>query len=572
MLEIEIGQYSHQGRKAENQDFHAASIPQNYLRKHKGIAVALADGISSSNVSHIASKTAVSSFLNDYFSTPETWTVKTSALRVIDATNTWLYAQTRQSQYRYDKDRGYVCTLSALVLKGQFAHLFHIGDSRIYRLQAGQLEQLTTDHRVWLSQQENYLSRALGVSAKVDVDYQNHQIYVDDIFLFMTDGVYEFVEAEKLKSFLALDADLDQIAQLIVEYAFEQGSDDNLTIQIIKIKQLADQEDFESHQATQQLADVPELKAKMQFDGFEIVRELHQNHRSRLYLATDTANHAQCALKVPAVEIQQDQRLIEQFMLEEWVAKRVQSPYVLSAYSLTRPRHYCYQCLEYVQGQTLKQWLIDQGLPLPLGKVRGIIEQVAKGLQSLHRLEILHQDIRPENIMIDEFLNIKIIDFGASQVAGLKESAPAQDELPLGAMAYLAPEYLVGGTIGTQADQYALAVMTYYMLTGQLPYGTAVMQAKSKKDLKNLKYIPAICYVEEIPLWLDATLQKALSVQPQQRYQEISEFIYDLQHPNPQYLGAKKPSLIERHPVKFWQSLSGILFLLLVLSLLWRHI
>ena len=131
MLEIEIGQYSHQGRKAENQDFHAASIPQNYLRKHKGIAVALADGISSSNVSHIASKTAVSSFLNDYFSTPETWTVKTSALRVIDATNTWLYAQTRQSQYRYDKDRGYVCTLSALVLKGQFAHLFHIGDSRI---------------------------------------------------------------------------------------------------------------------------------------------------------------------------------------------------------------------------------------------------------------------------------------------------------------------------------------------------------------------------------------------------------------------------------------------------------
>ena len=67
-------------------------------------------------------------------------------------------------------------------------------------------------------------------------------------------------------------------------------------------------------------------------------------------------------------------------------------------------------------------------------------------------------------------------------------------------------------------------------------------------------------------------MQKALSVQPQQRYQEISEFIYDLQYPNPQYLGAKKPSLIERHPVKFWQSLSGILFLLLVLSLLWRHI
>lgn len=118
-------------------------MPQLYRKtiycSIRDMAFALADGISSSNVSHIASQTAVTGLLSDYFSTPETWTVKTSVERVLTAINGWLYAQTQQSQYRFDKDRGYVCTLSAMVLKGQIAHLFHIGDSRIYRLQSGQL-------------------------------------------------------------------------------------------------------------------------------------------------------------------------------------------------------------------------------------------------------------------------------------------------------------------------------------------------------------------------------------------------------------------------------------------------
>ena len=119
------------------------------------MAFALADGISSSNVSHIASQTAVTGLLSDYFSTPETWTVKTSVEQVLTAINGWLYAQTQQSQYRFDKDRGYVCTLSAMVLKGQIAICSILA---IVNLSAaiGSIEQLTTDHRIWLSSQESY--------------------------------------------------------------------------------------------------------------------------------------------------------------------------------------------------------------------------------------------------------------------------------------------------------------------------------------------------------------------------------------------------------------------------------
>ena len=116
-LKVSVGQYSDRGRKPSNQDFHGCTMPAEPRLGMKGMAFAMADGISSSDVSHIASETAVKSFLDDYFCTSEAWSVRKSAERVLTATNSWLHAQTRNGPYRYEKDKGYVCTLSALVVK-----------------------------------------------------------------------------------------------------------------------------------------------------------------------------------------------------------------------------------------------------------------------------------------------------------------------------------------------------------------------------------------------------------------------------------------------------------------------
>src|SRR5437016_8078373 len=120
-LKISVGQHSDKGRKETNQDFHGVLIPAEPLLSLKGIAIVLADGISSSNVSRIASESAVKGFLTDYYCTSESWSVRTSAQRVLEATNSWLYSQTRRSQYSYERDRGYVCTLSAMVIKSTTA-------------------------------------------------------------------------------------------------------------------------------------------------------------------------------------------------------------------------------------------------------------------------------------------------------------------------------------------------------------------------------------------------------------------------------------------------------------------
>src|SRR3954465_376737 len=170
-LKISVGQHSDKGRKETNQDFHGVLIPSEPLLSLKGIAIVLADGISTSNVSRIASESAVKGFLTDYYCTPESWSVRTSAQRVLEATNSWLHAQTRRSQYSYDKDKGYVCTFSAMVIKAAAAHIFHVGDSRVYRVPDNGLEQLTEDHRVHVSSQQSYLSRALGVHPQIEIDY-----------------------------------------------------------------------------------------------------------------------------------------------------------------------------------------------------------------------------------------------------------------------------------------------------------------------------------------------------------------------------------------------------------------
>src|SRR5258708_26691978 len=171
-LKISIGQHSDKGRKESNQDFHGALIPQQPALALKGIAIALADGISSSKVSRMAAESAVKGFLTDYYCTSDAWSVKTSAQRVIDATNSWLHSQTRRSPHAYDADRGYVCTLNVVVIKARTAHIFHIGDSRVYRVAGNALEQLTDDHRVVLSSEQIYLGRAIGMSPPVAIDYR----------------------------------------------------------------------------------------------------------------------------------------------------------------------------------------------------------------------------------------------------------------------------------------------------------------------------------------------------------------------------------------------------------------
>jgi len=568
-LKISLGQYSDKGRKQINQDFHGTYIPEGPQLISKGIAIALADGISSSDVGQVASKATVTGFLEDYFCTSETWSVKKSAQRVLTATNSWLYSQTQQGQYRYyDKDRGYVCTLSAMVIKSTTAHIFHLGDTRIYRLRDNALEQLTKDHRLWVSEDKSYLSRAMGINAHLEIDYAALAVDRGDIFLLTTDGIYEFINSRfMIDTINQYDNDLDTAAKVIAEKAYQQGSDDNLTVQIIRVDELPCQNADEIHQQLTELPFPPLLESRMSFDGYTIIRELYVSSRSHVYLAVDIETDIQVVIKTPSIDLRDDPAYLERFLMEEWIARRINSAYVLKPCSLTRQRHYLYVVTEFIDGQTLSQWMIDNPKP-DIETVRGIVEQIARGLRAFHRLEMLHQDLRPENIMIDNMGTIKIIDFGSTKVAGIDEiSTPIARANLLGTAQYTAPEYLLGESGTPRSDLFSLGIITYQMLTGKLPYGAQVSKSMTIKAQKKLKYTSLPDDDREIPLWIDEALKKSVHPNPYKRYEELSEFIFDLRHPNKEFINKTRPPLIDRNPVVFWKSVSFILLIIIAILL-----
>ncbi|NOR79753.1 MAG: protein kinase [Methyloprofundus sp.] len=566
-LKVSVGQFSDKGRKKINQDFHGVSIPEEPQLTSKGIAIALADGISSSDVGQVASQATITGFLEDYFCTSEAWSVKKSAHQVLSATNSWLYSQTQQGQHRFNKDRGYVCTLSAMIIKSNTAHIFHLGDTRIYHLRNNSLEQLTKDHRLWISEDKSYLSRAMGMHERLELDYQAVPIDKGDIFLLTTDGIYEFISSRFMVDTINEHNDnLEHAAKIIAEQAYQQESDDNLTVQIIRVDELPCQNADEVYQQLTELPFPSILEARAVFDGYKIIRSIHASSRSHVYLAVDIETDRQVVIKTPSIDLQGDPAYLERFLMEEWIARRISSPHVLKPCTQTRKRNFLYIVTEFIEGQTLTQWMIDNPKP-DLETVRGIVEQIAKGLRAFHRLEMLHQDLRPENIMVDSTGTVKIIDFGATKVAGIEEiSNPIEHANLLGTVQYTAPEYMLGELGSSRSDLFSLGVISYQMLTGKLPYGVQVAKATTRAAQKKLKYA-SIPEDSGIPLWIDEALRKALLPDPLKRYQEVSEFIYDLRHPNKEFLNKTRPPLIERDPVVFWKSISFILLIIIAILL-----
>ncbi len=569
-LAVSIGQHSQAGRKPSNQDFHGAVTPIGSTLALKGIALAIADGISSSNVSDIAAQTAIKSFLTDYYCTSDAWSVKTAGHRVIAATNSWLHAQTRRNLLDQDMNRGFVCTFSAVVLKGRTAHIFHVGDSRIYRLAGKSLEQLTNDHRTWLSQSQSYLGRALGLAGDIEIEYRTVNLRPGDVLVMTTDGVHEHIAESEVAAAITASEDLDATARQVVDTALSNGSDDNLTIQIVRIETLPQHDAMSVLSRVDVLPPAAPPKVPSELDGYRIVRQLHGSSRSHIFVAVDQETGEKVALKVPSVDLRDNIDYLRRFAMEEWVARRIDSPHVLKAAATRRARDTLYVVTELVEGQTLRQWMADHPKP-DLETVRGIVEQVARGLRAFHRAEMLHQDLRPENVMIDRSGTVKIIDFGAVRVAGVLDGGPEPgDDAILGTHQYAAPEYFVGGQATTASDLYSLGVMTYELLAGHLPYGARMARADSAARQSRVAYVALATYRQDLPTWIDSAIKKAVHFDPSKRQEALSEFIYDLRHQRGGVTADRIVPLLQRNPVKFWQVVSALLAATIAALVIWR--
>lgn len=554
-LTIRLGQHSIAGIKPQNEDFYGALVPTDAMLDSKGICIAIADGVSASEGGKDASQIAVRQFLDDYYSTPDSWSTKHAATKVLGALNLWLY---NQGQKLYGGNCGLATTFSAMVLKSQTAHLFHVGDSRIYLLREGRLEALTQDHRVHFGAERDYLARALGIDARLDIDYHTRPLQAGDCFILTTDGVHDVLRMEGMEQILAAHPDDPQKqAEVLVDQAFSLGSQDNITCQVVRIDALPQADKGEFFEQLTSLPFPPDLKAGQVLDGYRILRELNATSRSQVYLAEDTQapQGKKVVIKTPSQNFNDDPLYIEQFLLEEWVAKRLDSPHLIKVCDrAARARTFLYSVVEYIEGQTLRQWMRDNPSP-GTDRVRATVDQIARGLRAMHRMEMIHQDLKPDNILIDRNNTLKIIDFGSTRIAGLAETQSVLEHNHIvGTASYSAPEYFRGEPGSNRSDIFSLGVIAYEMFTGQLPYGEITPEQAARKKFT---YTPARLHNPAIPDWVDAALEKATHPHPNRRYELESEFVADLTRPNQNLLneGRSRP-LLERNPLGFWKGLS----------------
>lgn len=546
-LDIALGQYSLTGHRKENEDFYGCITPEGETLRTKGISVVLADGVGGERGGREAGEYAVKSFLFDYYSTPDTWSVQRSVDQVLTSVNRWIYHEGR----RFQEVRHMATTFSALVLKGTRYHIAHVGDSRIYLLRDGVLQQMTQDHRWEGLDFSHALTRGIGLDLHLHMDYDTGPLQMGDLFFFCSDGVTDSVADDRIRDLLASEEDPQGASEALCRLALAQGSPDNITAQVVRITGLPHEDEDGIGGEERSLPLIRGIKPGMTLDGYEVLEEVHKGRMAHLYKARDRDSGRIVALKFPSPGLRDDSQAVDRFLREEWAARRLQSPWWVQVIPQPRERRSClYYVMEYHEGETLREMLDRRG-PLPVTEAVDITVQLCKGLSVLHRMEIVHRDIKPENILITPDHRVKILDLGVIRMEGQTEKSTREaevTEIP-GTPNYMAPELFHGCRGDVRSDLFAAGVTLYEMLTGRLPYG----EIPPFTIPVYREWTPPTRFHPEIPIWLEVILKKALEKDPQKRYGVMTALLYDLENPDRVMTFGRREPLLDRDPALVWK-------------------
>jgi len=307
----------------------------------------------------------------------------------------------------------------------------------------------------------------------------------------------------------------------------------------------------------------PPMPVGAKLDHFEVIDVLEQSTRSHVYLAKDQLENKLVIIKAPSVNFSEDEQYLTDFVKEGWIGQKLNHPSVMKIYEPPNSQ-FIYHACEYIEGQTLAVWSRDNPKP-SLVKVRDLVTQLVASLRVLQRFDVVHCDIKADNFMIDGDGRIKLIDFGSCEVGALEQRTSSVD-LPKGTLNFTAPELFLGQRHNHQSDLFSLAVLVYQLLTGQLPYKELSQPQQAPSQYNLWRYVPITTHRNDLPDWLDVVLSKALAPNPKNRYLNYSEFVADLDSPIGSQTKVQKLPLIERDPVRFWQGISAVLLLLLIVS------
>jgi serine/threonine protein phosphatase PrpC len=561
-LKVSVGFASETGPRKRNEDFAGAVFGPELPEPRRDVIAAISDGIGSTRGGREAAEIAVRGFLDGFCDLPETMEVRRAGAVVLNALNGWINSQGQ----RDSRLIGMGCTFTAVVLRGRTAHVLHVGDTRAYRLSRDRLTCLTTDHvRQVGTRRSNILTRALGVETELRLDYASQPIAQHDRFLLCSDGVHGYLSAETIADVMRERVSSDDTARALVAAARRADTTDNCTALVLDVVGL---ESAQSAEIGASIAQLPVISVPIggeTIDGFVLKALISDGQYSRLFGALDEIEGGEVALKFPKPLVASVESYRAAFLREAWVGARVSSPGLGQVIELPSGRQTClYAVMPLYSGELLETRIARRpALGLEEGRSTAIL--LARAVAALHRIGVVHRDIKPDNVILEREGSLKLIDFGVVRVPGMEDSPP--EDIP-GTPAYMAPEMFDGEPGNEATDIYALGVTLFRAFTGEFPYGNGDATGPPRRD----RAMPLSALRPDLPAWLQATLARAIAADPAERFRDMTEFAVELEAgPASAPIAVRRPrTLYERNPVRFWQGVAMLLACALLLSLLLR--
>ena len=573
----------------------------------------------------------------------------------------------------YQRIAPLLSTLSGVLCIADRIHLFHTGDSRIYRVTVDSLTALTTDYRIHHGQDKGALSAALGADTKVELQQDVFTLHQNECLALMTDGVYEHIDPIEMQFDLsAHSADIfamlaqptmhtmqnqppvkfldAHISSKLCEQALMAGSNDNLSMILLGMSDqsglsgLSSGQDWQHWQngenkqtdasPTPSTATAPMTRYQLvtgltvgdKIDGFVVRDVIARTARSEVYLVQDEAKHCY-ALKSPSMSTVDDGHYLREFLKERKIGLSLSKhrhagetaynqndpnhlrgqlksplknqpkvsldkgnsahlqqaskdtpstnfihshPYypehqstasssgLLRYYPVPASSPYLYHLTEYIDGESLRAF-IERQAPCDIWQTHDLLTKIGMAVRVMHRNYLLHQDIKPENILLTKTGAVRLIDFGSASSSILKDSTRP----PNGDLHYAAPEYYTDAPKGVHSDLFSIAVIGFELLTAELPFSAQALMSPAQ----TLAMPTQLLRQHQVPISSQQALMRALHPNTNVRYQAIGEFLRDF-NPDNSVSQSDPIPLIKRNPLLVWHGICFIQTILIILLLI----
>ncbi len=557
-FDIDVGLASARGPRAQNEDFVAARMPAAY-EEELGFIAAVADGVSRGGEGRMAAQTSVRSLVEDYFGAPPTWDTSVVLDRIISAHNSWLAAHNRRH------GSAAMSTLTALALRGQTWTVAHVGDTRAYLVREGECRRLTQDHVLEHPDLKSQLTRAMGQDDAIRVDYLQGEVQRGDVFLIASDGVHGRLATARLMALVG-EGDAQAAADAVVQAALAAGTQDNATVLVVHVRGLARSRLEDVLLKSRQLPVPPRLKVGDPIDGHVVTALVADTGVHLLYQVRDVATGALRALKTLHPSRAGDPQERAMLAHEAWLASRVNERGSAGFVALheVRDASAFYLVFDWHPGQTLEQRLAQIGAHgLPVSDVLAWALAATRAVGRLHRLGVVHRDIKPGNLHLGDDGQLRLLDLGVA----ISGNEPAeQRSLHAGTPSYMNPELWNDEPADAQSDLYALGVTLYQLLTGRLPWGDIepYQTARLRRPPR-----PPSRLRPDVPMWLDHLVLKAIAFEKKQRFETAEELELALQRGASRALPAPSAPLVVRDPLLAWKVALAVSLLFNALLVYW---